>query len=483
MYPYRPQQSGPTQDDTTATAASPPSSSSLINPVPLSIPSILIEPRSRSANRSQPSSSSLHSSSYPPNKQRASVIGKRKVIRYNNNRFTSNPHIVRPSKRDLLPFHANDKGKSVWNNSNNNTGGNVRMEDVPRDEREMRQWRLEWMAHQSQNKDQNRKQALQPGDKGLSSGDTEEVDSGDSGMYSMSLSEAKLFLRKRAGVVSRKDPSSSHAEASPLQALVDCIETEFQTWKDQVVYKPQDEVSSRVIIPNDDDESGEYQYSSSYPSSSSSPSFPSTGRVVEVSHQPHTIIYSISDSFDRLLIHSLARVWNFKSFSKNDVQDSTKRLTYILKPPERKKINTHSQNGRLNPLIQHLSKGRSTTSPITTVGVGRSRVGIGGLETPPTTDVGSEIDLESEQERWTASEDESEMESEQDHGFVSDRDIAQGAVWSDDVSDHQHADDERGLDPEEDADGGLGDVEEESEDESEDELHHLADETLKLSDG
>lgn len=225
----------------------------------------------------------------------------------------------------------------------------------------------------------------------------------ESGLFTMSLQEARFFLKRRAGVVSKldqqrqrhaerrgqaaiqshqdQDGRESHAcrtispEAAQgsaadtsMQRLVNCIEVEFDAWQRQVVYlapssdkwaggnTTQLKDSPRTLLESEN-------------SSSSSSVLSGTARVEEHHHLPQSLSLLIPDAFDRLTVHCLARVWGLRSFSKPVAQthtgsrrasDATRlheaKLTWILKPSRSKVARAALSNlsgsfGRSNPYL------------------------------------------------------------------------------------------------------------------------------------
>lgn len=410
------------QSDANPPTSASPSTSSLIDPVPLSLPSILINPRPRAKNPTtvRASSSTSQQPRYLSGSSSSRHIGKRKLIRQSNNRFTSNPHAVRPRRSDFYPSYAHSErsSRNLYQGSTSGSGSalirSIPVDEAPRDERQVREWRRELDAWNAANAGASGKKRAVSTDataaaavNGLSLGPSNSsagYNDDTPGMFTMSLPEARTFLKRRAGVWSRRDPHAPPHDSdldttSPLQSLVDTIEDEFEIWKTQVVFRdgPSSAKAPKVVFT---DEDGENEHGSA-----------STPRVVEHTHLPHTLVYEINDSFDRLVIHSLARVWGLRSFSKDGGGAGGKRYTHILKPPEKKRLSsqvTHDRPraGMVNPLIRHLASGGSRTSdatppPPSSRSNRPSRMGAGGLDTPPTTDVGSELDSASEFEGWT----------------------------------------------------------------------------------
>ncbi|CAO1612921.1 unnamed protein product [Parajaminaea phylloscopi] len=389
--------------------------SSLIDPVPLSMPSILVNPKSSNPHPPRVSSNGPYTrgpQSKAPSKERH--IGRRKLLRRVNAAMAvHNPHIARPRPADFQPGSASHQRyqgtfpsplprylKEVGK------GGEIR------DGREARDWRKEMEFVTTPYAPSRR--SLQPGDRGFASpsGDAATQQAlPESGLFTMGLSEAKYFLSRRADVVTRLDRQrqSSLAPSSPMQRLVDCVEEEFASWQRQVVYLDPStaahggsmtELSScpRVLLTADD----------------VSTSDAGSGRIEEHHRLPQSLSYLIPDAFDRLTVHCLARIWGLRSFSKavRAGNGQEVKLTWILKPPRSAK-SAHAlrqrlpaSSGRHNPFLVESAES-ATTAPaavrraasgqvVTSAGEisaqpPRARpTGIAvGFETPPTTDVGT----------------------------------------------------------------------------------------------
>lgn len=441
------------------TASSPPPSSSqhaaaassLINPVPLSIPSILVEPRTRNAN---PPRSQLvqQIKSHTASSGRSRVISHRKWLRQENARFANNPHVVRPKPSDYQPgTTVNERYRSTWwadapqkpsDRELMLAGLNAKGQDGPRDHVQVREWHLELAEWKRLDKErrlqEQRRKEMKRGDLAqdpqttTNGSATSPATPQESGLFTMSLPEARFFLKRRAGVKSKldKEELASTSPTSPMQTLTDRIEDHFSHWKDQVVYLSQASEGTDTT-KLDHDPTVIVSSSSASPTSSAT----SLGRCLEYHHLPQSLSLLIPDSFDRLAVHCLARVWGFRSFSKTACQgERDVKLTWILKPPRKTKRvdrfrvdsaqsvdegTSPSSSDRprqfLNPLLRHLTKGTASPvrrGPATTSNVGRIRIGVSGFETPPTTDVGSEID--SHDEASSAVSSDAELGAEED---------------------------------------------------------------------
>lgn len=439
-----------TAPDTAVTSSPPPAASSLINPVPLSIPALLVNPKARNPSAARPSSSGPRRNQPLLPNGKIDRTGRRKILRRENSRLSGNPHVVRPRATDYAPAHSgSDSYKTTFPTPVPSYLASLNVDDAPRDERVARDWRREWEDQmQSQRRDADDAQQgarigdrlLQPGARGMEAANLATSSAPpQSGLFTMSLPEARFFLKRRAGVRCRIDgveaePVPPMTAITPMQDLVNRVEEEFAAWIDQVVYLSTEgsrhgtdttklNAQPKVIVPD-----------LSLATASSSSTAPSA-RVEEHHHLPHSLSYLIRDPFDRLAVHCLARVWGLRSLSKpvasngpGSQKDS--KLTWIFKPASKGRAvrrpdgptasaaggigpidvtnrqagSAPTQNGYINPLIRHLAnvgisnnatQGSSANAGTTRQGPLRSaRIHV--PETPPTTDIGSELDSGSE---------------------------------------------------------------------------------------
>lgn len=387
-----------------AVEASPPSTpSGLIDPVPLSMPSILVNAKptnlashtlaSRAINKPPPSSSSSSSSHRH--------IGRRKLLRRVNSIPSShNPHAVtRPRASDYLPSHAGqERYRGTFPSPTPRYLREVGKQGEIRDARQARDLRVEWEKGVEDEALRRRREEaaaagreLKPGDRGLEQGAAAPP---DSGLFTMSIQEARFFLTRRAGVVvSRGQQRRDEAEApppelTPMQHLVDCLEAELQAWSNQLVYRP-----------GAHDIGGSSTGFNPHPTvlveadSFESPTSSHVARVEEHHRLPQSLVLCIPDAFDRLTVHCLARVWGMRSFSKPAPGKGEEiKLTWILKPPPSKAQRQMQRRQQRAPFEQMTAASSAVDAaanagPAASAGVfSRSQ---GGLETPPTTDVGT----------------------------------------------------------------------------------------------
>lgn len=363
-----------------------------------------------------------------------------------------NPHVVKPKLADYQPgAAAQDRYTGTFPSPLPKYLREVGKGGEIRDGREARDWRRELEVVTGSQPATSSAAQLRPGDKGLDPTRLTSDALPDSGMFSMSLQEARFFLTRRAGVVSSRDEkrqekarrrnkqqqqqqhvgdggfkaTGEHATAddapvpasqpalTPMQQLVDAVEAEFASWQDQVVYlAPTSDAGSRGTTT----QLNTTPRSILPPLETSVSSEASAGRLEEHHRLPQSLSYLIPDPFDRLTVHCLARVWGLRSFSKPVANSaagnggSQAKLTWILKPPRSAKsfhpssrsynVAGQVQGGRDNPFLVEppgsgpstatngLSNGMSSRPPASGRRVSSSR-GPGGLETPPTTDVGT----------------------------------------------------------------------------------------------
>ncbi|PWN20812.1 hypothetical protein BCV69DRAFT_283028 [Microstroma glucosiphilum] len=391
----------------------PPSTSGPINPVPLSLPSILVNAKPRgnpTTKHSRPPLSS--SSSAPPRAKVARQPGKRKLLRLENARFSTaiNPHIVRPRPSDYSPGYESRRYKGSFQQPIPGLVKELgRGEEVPRDGREVRDWRREMDEVKKVKRaagSESRRGEGTPASPTTSALNTPPPP--PSGLFTMSLPEARFFLKRRAVVETRLDsghassaaPSSSSSSPT-MQSLVDLVEDDFASWKEQVVYLLDAEATS-----NQADTTRLNPRPRLVVASSSSLA---QARVEEHHHLPHSLSYLIPDSFDRLTVHCLARLWGLKSLSKSINHNGEElKLTWIFKPPpSSRRAQAHltqpSRGGvrgsapapraHLNPLIRHLARSEPASLSTRTSRLSGTATSH-GLDTPPATDISSQSEFE-----------------------------------------------------------------------------------------
>ncbi|CAO1620225.1 unnamed protein product [Jaminaea pallidilutea] len=431
--------------------------SGLINPVPMRIPAVLVNPKQSASQR--PSAHQVATRSAlgrAPGSKNERHIGRRKLLRRINATMSNhNPHAVRPKASDYSPgSDRHDIYRGTFRTPLPPYVREVGKGAEIRDGREARDWRKQLELDAASTVANDKRNQMQVGDRGLEdprfeAGSATPASIPDVGVFTMSLQEARFFIHRRAGCSSKLDRNGQHRETArsdaaaaaaseeaepapsqsvtPMQDLVNRIEDEFGMWKEQVVYQPQVAGSDgsplsamkpnphpRTVVQGED-------FVTSAP----------LVRVEEHYHLPQSVSYHVPDNFDRLAVHCLARLWGLRSFSKSlkGLDDIEMKLTWILKPPTK---NTRSSrgnvasggssvgaaspsNGRLNPLLAPIAAAaaasRSSTGasggvsapqsepPAPQPSFSRTR---SGMETPPTTDVGTSAS-EYEYEEDTAS--------------------------------------------------------------------------------
>lgn len=432
--------------------------SGLINPVPMRIPAVLVNPKQSASQR--PSAHQVATRSAlgrAPGSKNERHIGRRKLLRRINATMSNhNPHAVRPKASDYSPgSDRHDIYRGTFRTPLPPYVREVGKGAEIRDGREARDWRKQLELDAASIVANDKRNQMQVGDRGLEDPRLEASSATpasipDVGVFTMSLQEARFFIHRRAGCSSKLDRNGQHRETArsdaaaadaaseeaepapsqsvtPMQDLVNCVEDEFNMWKEQVVYHPQVAGSDgsplsatkpnphpRTVVQGED-------FVTSAP----------LVRVEEHHHLPQSVSYHVPDNFDRLAVHCLARLWGLRSFSKSlkGLDGTEMKLTWILKPPTK---NTRSSrgnvasgnntagaaspsNGRLNPLLAPIAAAaaasRSNTGasggvsapqsepPAPQPSFSRTR---SGMETPPTTDVGTSAS-EYEYEEDTAS--------------------------------------------------------------------------------
>lgn len=170
------------------------------------------------------------------------------------------------------------------------------------------------------------------------------------GRFNLRLSDASFFLNHRVGVRidPRVPPKAVEESLTPPQRCVRVAEAEIRGWMGQVVFRGGSGIGDGSLDENVlfDGEDGQPV-------------------LTEEARHPHSLVWVIPDPYMRLAIHCLARVLGCPSFSKDG--PSSVRRTWILHP----------------------------RPPVSAT---RRPAGASGIDTPPTTDVGT--DLGSETSDW-----------------------------------------------------------------------------------
>lgn len=225
-----------------------------------------------------------------------------------------------------------------------------------------------------------------------------------------------------------------NGDIGPVQRLILIAERELRDWLEVSVYLPSEneKASFRELVSFDfEDRTSSSQtqitqdqlQNTSGPSldSSTSISEPSASKsltslksntnlnlpqLAEISRHPHSLIWFIQDNFLRLAIHCLARIYGCCSFSKNSSSKTSPisgiRQTFILNPnPLAREPGSNRRRGRDRTTRRRSGSNSSEVSvgsemsEVRRVGGGRGLVrglGRGLIETPPTTDIGTDIE-------------------------------------------------------------------------------------------
>jgi hypothetical protein len=253
-------------------------------------------------------------------------VARRKLRRRENARFSSNPHIARPSASDIALTHPNQRRPSF---------------PLPAQVQSML----------SSNQMATGSNASRNHDDDFSS---------KAGRFSMTYADAHFFLAHRVGI--RVGHECSEGQMGVLQAFTKRVEAELQAWLHQEVFLAPDNLhrdQDTLLDLNSHDDQRDF-------------------RIVQVSKNPHNLVWEVPDSFLRLAVHCLARVLHCPTFSKDNLLGQ--RQTWILNP--------HPGRGNVEASLSHSM-----------------------LDTPPTTDIGTDAgtdiasDLASEiDSEWAMSE-------------------------------------------------------------------------------
>ncbi|UZJ53566.1 hypothetical protein CBS101457_002886 [Exobasidium rhododendri] len=247
-------------------------------------------------------------------------IARRKLRRRENARLSSNPHVVRPSPSDYALQHPNGHKSSF---------------PLP--------------AHL-----QNLRLPSRPVSTRTSSSD--DASSSAAGRFTMTYADAHYFLAHRVGI--RPGQESLEEQPGVLQAFTKRAEAELQAWLHQDIFLAPDAqlaVPDALVDLNSHDDQRDL-------------------RIIQVSKNPHNLVWEIPDAFLRLAVHCLARVLHCPTFSKDGANG---RQTWILNPKP--------------------GKGYSGTASMSH----------SMLDTPPPTDVGTDVASEMASEidsDWAMSE-------------------------------------------------------------------------------
>ncbi|PWN38992.1 hypothetical protein IE81DRAFT_350580 [Ceraceosorus guamensis] len=423
-------------------------SSSRDGPVAMSMPALLINPRLRNLNLSA-SGAGLTSSSRSTGGAGASMgaaqgkrsVGKRKTRRAENARLGGNPHIAAPRPSDYNLPHPNPVRPShhpLPSSLNPHTSKTSKSATAA-----------------SSSSSSSRRRPDGPPDLGPDSRQiSQALEDAKAGQYTLSIREAKYFLREKLGLGARMTlvesdnrrdderrqqqqqqqqqqmvptedssrnvgptqafdtvASDSSRDVGPAQAFALVASEHLQEWLHQDVHicrKDAAPASARTLIGAAEQSTAVRREQSGQKSDSPSPA-PAPALLLEKSRAPHALVWICPDPFLRLVLHCLARVHGCPSFSKEEWSSSSsssspsafmpRRETWILHPRPAARPRRQSRFGNA-PALRGLAAGS-----------GRAAAAAAGLDTPPTTDMGTDMDSATEAETESLAESEvDEME-------------------------------------------------------------------------
>lgn len=163
----------------------------------------------------------------------------------------------------------------------------------------------------------------------------------------MSYSDAHWFLTNRVGI----RPKQPQVNLGAVQQFAKLAEAEIAAWLGQDIFLHPDRTQAVTLIDLNRGQMCAQQKDDL--------------RLTELTRNPHNLVWAIADPFKRLTIHCLARVYGCASFSK-DTSDGVGRQTWILKGQAQQKSTSGSASMGLQSAV-------------------------GNFDTPPTTDIGSEL--------------------------------------------------------------------------------------------
>ncbi|KAM0750374.1 hypothetical protein T439DRAFT_326340 [Meredithblackwellia eburnea MCA 4105] len=248
--------------------------------VPLSLPAILQNPRQKLSHLNPPAArkaKAIKEGHPTPD----GIVGKRRQRRAENALLSSNPHVLRPSARDLVPrpppcVPTFSPRPSMFPSS-----------------------------------------LIIPPAIGASS------ELSNSGQFSFSLKGVRKALRRKG------------TQGTPrARRVVEIVETSLRSWLDDSPKRASDFHVRSSTNPWEGHILDHIPIAST--SSSTSALEPEEPAIVELSRLPHALLWSIPDPFDRFIAHCTARYYQVVSFSKEDNSargsSSNRRVTHFLRP-------------------------------------------------------------------------------------------------------------------------------------------------------
>ncbi|KAF6767478.1 hypothetical protein PSEUBRA_005100 [Kalmanozyma brasiliensis GHG001] len=345
---------------TTPSVPKPQPTSSVAGAIPMTMPSILRNGSSQANHLSYLLHPRASSSSYPPSRNTRTRLpakepqqGRRKQRRSENARLLANPHAVRPTIKDYR-LHSNEI-RSTFPATVAKKELNL---PVP---------------------SSSRVGYSEP---------THDAKGANEGHFGSSLKDAQRVLRRLE--VGGVDRMVRDGTAGELERFIWLVEREIRVWSEGEVHvfspSTSDRKEGRVLLdtafdfttpPFDGGSAGEVPVVSLDTIKSGQ-----GGQLIEFQRTPNALVWLVHDPFLRLIVHCLARVSKCPSFSKDDLSRPGLRFTWVL---------------NRNPLSRRSRRGRRVSVSSSTVDVvppPRPVLGLGALETPPTTDFDSQTESE-----------------------------------------------------------------------------------------
>ncbi|PWN47264.1 hypothetical protein IE53DRAFT_382257 [Violaceomyces palustris] len=362
----------------------------LDSPIPMSMPSILLNP-SRTTNAFLGATSSQRTSAARlALTRKEKEMGRRKARRSENARLASNPHAVRPSPSDYR-LYANPTKSTFPSLSDSGAGGaaptSYRTGLPPPDHVDLK--------------------TSEPSFDMLSS---------SRGQFKMSIKQARRILNEKLELEEAKrgggDPSRrGPAGPGPVERLVWKAEEEIRSWleetvfvgdemirgrrakgasqggkgrvlvdKDFVVLPPSAPASSSSPPPLDQEEGAEF----GAPRSEAVDMDHQKAQLRELQRSPNALVWCLPDPFLRLAIHCLSRIYGCPSFSKDahpptpqSNSSSTTNTTTTSPPFSTNPRERHTWILNPNPLVRGYRPRSSSEAASGDDGVGRTRTRTG----------------------------------------------------------------------------------------------------------
>lgn len=397
-------------------------------PVPMSMPSALRNPGMSTQSNHLAYLLDRHtasSSSYTPSPPRAQPrsgsssskeLGRRKQRRSDNARLLSNPHAVRPSLKDYR-LHSNEIRSTFHPSHSTSAGSAARL---------------------------NQHNLPVPSSSGVRySAPVHDPVNSREGHFGTSLKDAQHVL-KLLDVSKIGDEMIRERRAGDLERFIWLVEREIRRWSGDDVHvfanggnKDAQRKMGRVLLNewfnfttrplahvSEEQQNGqgvarkEEEKEEEAPMVSLDTVRPGKdGQLIEFQRTPNALVWLVHDPFLRLIVHCLARVSHCPSFSKDDASRPGLRFTWIL---------------NRNPLARRARRGRRVSISSSAMSVSATQAALtaepgprpqrrapyvqapgGVLETPPTTDLDSHTEADTESEIGVQTETETESDMDQ----------------------------------------------------------------------